>query len=581
MKLKMRKTSVLLIAMALSVSTIAVGFSGCGKDDETAVSTDSSKASSSVSTADSSPSVVVKPKFKIWIGSDEKKSPEVTAVQKLFKEKYGFDFTVSSRQGDLMTALNLKLNSGTLDDVSLIYKDTVAENAFIKSGLVQEVGEFFKMPDKYPNLAKVSEKVIDYSKSADGKSWYIPGWYAQEMDDPWPGWAATAWWVRTDLLEKVGMTEADLSTIEGFENYFRAVAQLKDSGGKPIIPLGMIINEGNSINAEESIILSTFGCDYPGGASKMPGITKKGSDLVFMYDDPNFKNAYSWMSKMYREGLMDIEVPTQKVERYREKINSGRYGMIAGSIWKAELNNAWGKINGPEDSTTWYLNPVKNPKVAGTESATVQTVNPYPTTSIFISKDTKSLDSVLSFLDWCQEAKPERQQEINEGPVGINWNWTGEPLGEWDFKEEYKVERNSGDQARVDQLTPQLWAIGTYSKKWYPWWTAKVDESTPKGSALTNKYVAEIATDFGIVRPIHAYDLVTAPAGGAIEKYLPTLNSVYIEYRARLMMSKSDEEFENNFKKFQDQLEKRAHWSEMKAEWQQAYKTYLDKNQEF
>ena len=73
-----------------------------------------------------------------------------------------------------MTALNLKLNSGGFEDMAVIYKDNVAINAFIRSGLVLEVTPYLGMPDKYPNLAKIHKEIVDYCRSDDGKLWHIP-----------------------------------------------------------------------------------------------------------------------------------------------------------------------------------------------------------------------------------------------------------------------------------------------------------------------------------------------------------------------------------------------------------------------
>ncbi len=570
------------IVLIMIVSIIALSLSGCGSgSQETSASSSPEAAASGTVAATTAEEPKVYPQFSVWIGTDEKKSPEITELQKLFKEKLGFDFTVQSRQGDLMTALNIKLNSGSLEDMAVIYKDDVAINAFIKSGQIQEVEQYYKMPEKYPNLAKVPEEVLSYCKSTDGKLWYLPGWYAQEMEDPWPGWAATAWWPRTDLVEKVGMKMEDLATIEGLEKYMREAAKQKDASGKAVIPLGFILNEGNTLNDEENIIFSTFGVDMARGYSKMPGVRKDGSNYIFSYDDPHFKEAFQWINRMYREGLIDVEVPTQKVERYKEKVNAGRYGMLAGTIWKAELNNSWAKLSGPTDPV-WYFQPMKDPAVSGVSApGAVQYVNPYPASAIFISKSTKNAEAVLRFLDWCQESDPIRQQEINEGPVGINWHWNGEPLGEWDFTPEYGAERNSGDQARVDRLTPQMWYLGTYSKKWYPWWTNAIGSDKPIGMSFSSKYTAEISNNFKIVRNMHSYDAVPAPVGGVIEKYMPTLNAVYIEYRARLIMAKSDAEFEATWGTFRDQLETRAHWSEMKEEWNTEYQKYLKEKTDF
>ena len=91
---------------------------------------------------------------------------------------------------------------------------------------------------------------------------------------------------------------------------------------------------------------------------------------------------------------------------------------------------------------------------------------------VFINKDTKHLNAVLNWLEWCNEQDPYRQQEINEGPRGVNWDFVeGEEEGTWDFEASYKAERDSGDSSRVNACTPQLWQFCSYSNSWYPWFT--------------------------------------------------------------------------------------------------------------
>lgn len=74
---------------------------------------------------------------------------------------------------------------------------------------------------------------------------------------------------------------------------------------------------------------------------------------------------------------------------------------------------------------------------------------------------------------------------------------------------------------------------------------------------------------------MHAYDAVPMLAGGMIERYSPTLDAVAEEYGARLIMAGSEDDFENIWQEFQDQLESRGHWSEIKAEWQTQYEAYI------
>lgn len=56
---------------------------------------------------------------------------------------------------------------------------------------------------------------------------------------------------------------------------------------------------------------------------------------------------------------------------------------------------------------------------------------------------------------------------------------------------------------------------------------------------------------------------------------MPTLDAVYEEYIARMTMAESDEAFEKAWEDFGSQIETRAHWSEMKQEWQEQYEAYV------
>ena len=116
---------------------------------------------------------------------------------------------------------------------------------------------------------------------------------------------------------------------------------------------------------------------------------------------------------MYREGLMDMEVTTQKNERLTEKMNSGVIGIYPGDAWAPGLNNAWYAMQTAEDNiAAANLEPVKIPTAEGvTENGKVNYVNPYNNAMVFISKDCENLDAVLTYLDWCNRQDPITQQE--------------------------------------------------------------------------------------------------------------------------------------------------------------------------
>lgn len=198
-----------------------------------------------------------------------------------------------------------------------------------------------------------------------------------------------------------------------------------------------------------------------------------------------------------------------------------------------------------------------------------QVVNPYPGYDVYVSKDSKNLEAILKFFDYALTPKAEQQQVINEGPQGVFWDWVDQPLGEWKYIDEaYKAERNSGDVARKSSVTPEIYMVSSYNNDWYPWWNyGEVDK---EGAKRTSEFTAEVGA-MGGVRGAQPYDMVKAVPGGVWEKYGPELDIVRKEYRAKLIMAKDAAAFEATWSQFQNALEKRAHWSELKEEWQTSY----------
>ncbi|MCA0757921.1 hypothetical protein KP806_22935 [Paenibacillus sp. N4] len=512
--------------------------------------------------------------FELWLGWSATINND-SLVQKYWREKEpGVDVKLEATQGDAMTALNLRINTGGFKDAAIFNRSETVKSAMGRSKLIMPLEQYFDMPDKYPGLASIPKQYLERMKDADGHIWSIPTWFDQNPDDPWPGWSATTWTVRTDIVEKAGMKLEDLATLEGVETFLRKAAELKDESGKPLQPLSFLMDPNDSLSYnDENAVLSAFGVTT-GGA----GIAKKGDEFVFAYDDPNYKTAYQWMNKMYREQLIDPEVVTNKKEQYQERNKSGRIALNAGAFWNIPPGS-WETLDGPTEPA-WYYEVIPFPKVEGVEAIGVnQVVNPYPGYDVYINKETKNLEEILTFFDYALQPKPEQQQVVNEGPAGLYWDWVDQPLGKWKFTDEaYEKDRNSGDAARKSMVTPELYMISSYSNTWYPWWNTA--DGGKAGAAKTTKFTEAIG-QMGGVRTAHSYDLVPAKQGGLWEKYTPELENIRKEYRAKLLMAKDDAAFEAAWKAFRDALEKRGHWSELKQEWHESYQADIQANGEF
>ncbi|MGB4657639.1 MAG: hypothetical protein WBI07_00485 [Mobilitalea sp.] len=504
--------------------------------------------------------------FTIWAGWTSE-SPNNTKVQQVMKDELGIDYQVEYMQSnDYMTTLNLKLSSGAdLPDIMVFPYDKSVESALITADRVMNLNDVYKS-DKLTNIPNVDSRIQDYITTSDGDQWWVPGYYALEYDEPWGGWTVDAWWVRTDLLEQAGKTKDDLTTIKGMEDTLRAFALLKDANGNNIIPLAFSQGEDH----EERIILSTFGVDTAKGVSGMPGVMDVNGEKVFMYDNPNYKVAYQWMNQMYRENLIDMEATTMTKERFGEKVESGQIGMFTTDLWISGLNESWKNYESGAESVTFNYEPISNPVVEGVDKAYTSFVNPNPGYMVYINKDTDNLNAVLNFLEWTNDPSPYRGQEVNEGPQGVLWDFTDETTGAWDFDTEYKVERDSGDSTRVAACTHQLWQFASYSNQWYAWWNQNTGESKA-GAGLVSKWCKYISTEIVNHRAIQDTDMVKADVDSVIATNMEALNNVVDEFTAKLIMADSDEKFEEVYKEYQEQLELRAHWSDMKAEWLTLY----------
>lgn len=159
---------------------------------------------------------------------------------------------------------------------------------------------------------------------------------------------------------------------------------------------------------------------------------------------------------------------------------------------------------------------------------------------------------------------------MNEGPKGVYWDITDEENNKWSFEESYGEERNSGNQARVDACTPQLYEFASYSNSWYPWFEQDLSVIT-KSQTLLQSECTYIGSEIVNHRSIEDYDMVKLGRDSQLIENLANLEAVEDEYTAKMIMAESDEAFEKVYETFLQQLEARANWSGIKEEWLAAY----------
>jgi hypothetical protein len=152
----------------------------------------------------------------------------------------------------------------------------------------------------------------------------------------------------------------------------------------------------------------------------------------------------------------------------------------------------------------------------------------------------------------------------------MTWFFTDDEKRLWKFEAEFEKDRSSGDAARSAASSPQVAQTSVWLKNWDPWMTQDLGALAP-GNFFLARYNMKIADEIRNHRVITTMDMVQPSPDSVIVMNLPTLNQVYDEYSAKMIMAKTPAECEAMYQEFLRMLESRARWSAMKAEWEKLY----------
>ena len=205
-----------------------------------------------------------------------------TKIGALMAQESGVDWVFSyTESGDVETAFNLRLASGDWPEViRSSQRNFVWLQRLLEADVVVPLDGYYDNAD-YPNIAKLSPEVIDFWRYTDGNIYHFPGSVFEDPKQPWGYWAAAVWAAHPDYLAAVGMTTADLATIDGVEGYLRAVqdAGLMTADGLPVLP----ITGGQNLSMWQ-VMLNTFGVSTAG-----MGFDDYDGEFIHFRDHPQTK----------------------------------------------------------------------------------------------------------------------------------------------------------------------------------------------------------------------------------------------------------------------------------------------------
>lgn len=479
--------------------------------------------------------------------------------------------------GDITQQINLKLASGNLSDAITLGSGDLNWSRLISEKKLIPLDKYFDNPEEYPVLAAIDKNVIDFWRAADGHIYFIPTGYEPIVTEP------SAWqmncqglYIRDDLLKQAGMTYDSIRTITGFEEYLKKVKGVVDSEGRKIIPMSL----GDQNFAGTDIIEAMFG--VKGGPNGGWNELSDGT-VVQDYQTDGFKKAWQWLNKMYREGLLDPETPYQKRDLFLQKNNGLQFAAIFCSGWDNPdaiimqnygLDAATTTYAGLKEKgfpAEWYF-PAYLPKDPDVKLAQLASFNPFGGTGTGITTSCKNPDALVKGLDW-----------MHTEEAWILMEYGPESMGAYTLKDGVVEMNNDVFQG------PKFWGVSNYwnnvTELGFYWWKdvgaialthiPTLEPPWNPNSAMLYR-AEEINQEQGAFGLISKANRIQPIVGGAVEKYGPIQTDIRLKYYAKMMVAKTDGDFNAAYNEFINEMKVRGHDSETIAEFNKQYSEYSE-----
>ncbi|AIQ68286.1 extracellular solute-binding protein [Paenibacillus graminis] len=271
---------------------------GCGSSGNT------NKGGAAEQTAGAQTESGSKPELKtlnLWSKDDY----NTYTLAKVVEEQTGYKVKYEMLPADkAMDKLNLLISSAEPYDVITIAGEKAVYTDYAKMGALVDLTPLI---DKYGGNIKASISPESFeAMKVDGKIYAIPN-RASEF-------AGSSLLIRTDWLDKLGLKMP--ATLDELTAVLKAFKQ-KDPGGNGDkgAPLSIDGAMATMVNVTGAFGIAT-------GWSEVDG------KLVAAPLQPGFKEYLSYMSDLYKQGLLDKEFAVNKDATLKEKFTSGRAGVI-------------------------------------------------------------------------------------------------------------------------------------------------------------------------------------------------------------------------------------------------------------
>ncbi|WNQ13589.1 extracellular solute-binding protein [Paenibacillus aurantius] len=475
---------------------------------------------------------------------------------KWLKENKKLNILEIGSNGNAKQKFGAMVAANDLPDVMMLDRGSSEYTTMQKNGMLVPLDDYYK---KYPVLQKlIDPQTFNMLKAEDGHIYVIPNWF-DSANNPYK-YSNTGWTVNRKMYTELGKPE--LKTFDDLYNYLKQVkAKYPD-----VVPLetGMTLS---GINMLYKLIYAGFGDNRTiwniGDVPSFPNL--KTNTLEPIFNDPAYKDAYKFLNKLYREGLVTQDMFTQKLEQVQEKLNTGRIAVTGLSNITGLGNSANNVLQAKDPNAGYDFIPFLYNK-----GADPKTVNPHTYGTLgwnvnVITKKAKNPEQIFQFYDWWAS---EEGQRINAfGPPGVLYDKVDEHGAPIDNEKAKTITPQEKANLKIGLFNPEgswkFYVIGHYKNAQNP-------DALNWGNAASEFFggFAKLNAD-----QFNNMSLDPKSEVGIIEQQI---KQIWHDANAKMVFAKSDDELEAVYNKLKADVTK-AGYEKVLAEKTKIWKANLDK----
>ena len=445
-------------------------------------------------------------------------------VSKQITKDTGVNINFVTPAGNQEETINALVASDSLPDIVTLGWWEPQINDMIKNKMVYALNE---LADQYdPYFYEVTDPtVVNWYSDENGDIYGYPNSaYTPEAVETHSNIGSNqTFLVRKDIYEAIG--SPDMTTQEGFEAAVKkAVEMYPEVDGKSLIPIGSHIFEENGCNSFDNFLMNFLAVPY-----------EKDGKLYDRHTDPEYLSWLKFFRKLGEEGYLSSDIFVDQRTQMNEKVAEGRYFCML--YQRTDIAD--------QESTLYEKNPdsiyiaVDGPKNSKGDDYVLPTNTINGWTLTLISKNCKHPDRAIAFLDYMMSE--EGQKMISLGVEGEMYDWVdGKAVLKDEVKKLLTTDRKKYDEVygaddAYWMLQNNVMQLDWMPEKQYP--LNQMEEWT-----------------YPYTRYLGEYE-VTKQDDSEMSRINSRIDKLWGKTLPRLLLAKSDEEFDQLFETFVEERE--------------------------